>query len=183
MENLLLWCEEWEPAACCFVSVLEECTTSRWVDGLLLMVISNHLQGRAWMVSPKDGIWSKKERIGLQLEWRDKKGFLGQVAVLGNKTSILVTGHSVQHLYCYCWFAPLIPDGTADPTAAVAGLLWMPWSYLTPLCRQVPCHPAKPHWLPVQRAAGTHADGESFSISSSTFLSRLPAGGWVRSIL
>lgn len=56
-----------------------------------------------------------------------------------------------QPLYCHCWFAPVIPDGTADPGAAVPSLLWKPWSYLTPLCRQVPCHPAKPHWLPVQK--------------------------------
>lgn len=54
-------------------------------------------------------------------------------------------------LYCHCWFAPVIPDGTADPAAAAPSLLWKPWSYLTPLCRQVPCHPAKPHWLPAQK--------------------------------
>lgn len=64
-------------------------------------------------------------------------------------------------------------DGTADPSASRPALLWTPWSYLTPLGRQVSCHPTRPCWLPVERAAVTHADsGGDFFISSSSFSGR-----------
>lgn len=143
-----------------------------------LRLLCNHLEVRAFMLHPEDGIWGKKKIIIIMRQACSfNKGIQrdswGKSLSLGNKTCILVSAHSVQPLYCHCWFAPLIPDGTADPSAAVPSLLWKPWSYLTPLCRQVPCHPAKPHWLPVQRGLLVlmQMGEKSFSISSATSLS------------
>lgn len=105
------------------------------------------------VLSAADWTWSKNNVSACSLDKRTGGDSWGREPGTCNKTCIFPLGDCAQcsRLYCHCWFAPVIPDGTAEPGAAVPSLLWKPWSYLTPLCRQVPCHPAKPHWLPVQK--------------------------------
>lgn len=104
------------------------------------------------VISVADGTWSSNNMLACSFDKGTGRNSWGREPSLCNKTCIFWWLCIVQQaFYCHCWFAPVIPDGTADPGAAVPSLLWKPWSYLTPLCRQVPCHPAKPHWLPVQK--------------------------------
>jgi len=97
--------------------------------------------------------------IFLQVE-EIRRSFCCKKLFQNNKDSISMT---LQRLYYNCWFALLIPVGTAGPHyCRCLAIHWvlspfkLPWSYWRPLCHQVPCHPAKLHW--VYRPA--YADGK-----------------------